>query len=562
MKPHVTVASITFSDGTAITLEPSDIIVVVGPNNSGKSATLRFIRDRFQNENPPSPVISQATLRKIGTLSDVSEWLPTVSRKETDLTSGLKYVAHGVQVWHQHLEHYWLSQDRGFRELSRFFCHMLTADERLQAANPASGIALTRQAPSHPIHYLMINDSLEISISRRFREAFGVDLIVHRNAGSTIPLMCGDRPEPKEGQDRVSFEYIQELEKLPQLETQGDGMRSFAGVLLHTTVGQESVLLIDEPEAFLHPPQARLLGRMLVRDARVDQQLVVATHSGDILRGMLDEKGDKRLRIIRLQRSGSENVCRELSATDIDAYWSDPLLRYSNILDGIFHEKVILCESDSDNRFYAAVLDSIYEGADTRRPDVMFTHCGGKGRMPTAIRALKRLGVPTVAVADFDVLRDENPLRQIIETLGADWAKFKSDWKLVKNSIESKKAELTSDEVKDEIESVLSAVNGPTFPDSGKKNIQAIFRRSSPWSTAKEVGKAYVPSGDASLALNRLLVALRSIGLFIVEVGELEGFDKSVGNHGPAWVNQVLLKDLGSDPTLASARAFVGDLLR
>jgi predicted ATPase len=37
------------------------------------------------------------------------------------------------------------------------------------------------------------------------------------------------------------------------------------------------VTLIDEPEAFLHPPQARRLAQNLVDKTRKDGQLVVAT---------------------------------------------------------------------------------------------------------------------------------------------------------------------------------------------------------------------------------------------------------------------------------------------
>ena len=32
----------------------------------------------------------------------------------------------------------------------------------------------------------------------------------------------------------------------------------------------------------------------------------------------------------------------------------------------------------------------------------------------------------------------------------------------------------------------------------------------------------------------------KQIGLWIVPVGELEGFCKSVGNHGPRWVQEVI----------------------
>ncbi len=47
----------------------------------------------------------------------------------------------------------------------------------------------------------------------------------------------------------------------------------------------------------------------------------------------------------------------------------------------------------------------------------------------------------------------------------------------------------------------------------------------------------------------------------ILEVGEVESFVKSVGNHGPKWVNEVLTKDLKNDPELEQARQFVKHLM-
>ena len=438
---------------------------------------------------------------------------------------------------------------------------MLTAEERLGASNPASSVAITRDPLIHPIHFLQRDDALELRLSNRFREAFGVDLIVHRNAGSEVPLYCGERPLPLAGQDRISLPYVEAMERLPQLQTQGDGMRAFAGILLHTSVGPESVVLVDEPEAFLHPPQARLLGRMLVRDRRPSRQLFVATHSGDVLRGLLDA-GSKKLRVVRLQRSKEATAARELLPTDIEAVWNDPLLRYSNILDGIFHEKVVVCESDADDRFYAAVLDAVYDlrAATTRRPDVMFTHCGGKMRLPMAVRALKSLSVPLAVVADFDVLRDERPLRSIVEALGLPWASVVGDWSVVKKAIDTKKPDLTTSEVSADIQALLASVTETPFPEAAKTKIKEILRRSSPWGTAKQVGKAFIPSGDASKAGERLFALLQSAGLFIVEVGELEGFAKTVPGHGPAWVNEVLKKDLKIDPELAAARKFAEEI--
>jgi hypothetical protein len=419
-----------------------------------------------------------------------------------------------------------------------------------------------RDPSTHPIHFLYRDDGLEKKLSDQFRKAFGVDLIVNRSAGSQIPLHTGERPIPAKGQDRLSTEYVHAVEELPQLQTQGDGMRSFAGVLLYTFVGRESILLVDEPEAFLHPPQAKLLGRMLVADKPDTRQLFVATHSGDFLRGVLDA-GSLSVRVVRIQRKGMKNHVRQLDNAKLKELWGDPLLRYSNILDGLFHEKVIVCESDADARFYSAMADVLGElsANETRRPDVMFVHCGGKDRVPVVVRALHEVDVPVTVVVDFDVLNKERPLRDIVEAAGGDWSVILSDWNIVKLSIDAKKAELSAEEVCADIKEELIKVSGATFPDETIKAIQKIFRRSSPWATAKEVGKNFVPSGNPTLAFERLIKSLMNYGIFVVQVGELEHFARSVGNHGPRWVNEVLKKDLKADPELEDARKFVASIL-
>ena len=51
-------------------------------------------------------------------------------------------------------------------------------------------------------------------------------------------------------------------------------------------------------------------------------------------------------------------------------------------------------------------------------------------------------------------------------------------------------------------------------------------------------------------------------GLFIVPVGELEGFVQTVGNKGPKWVNTVLRqKSLATSPELQVARTFAQKLI-
>lgn len=559
--PRVAIISLTFSDDTKVSISPDDVVLVVGPNNAGKSAALRAIRDKLQGE-AFSPVLQALEIQRTGSAETLRSWLVgwTVRRSGSPVGDPV-FQALGQSVQQSTAYHWWEREGHVLGALSRWFCHFLSAEERLQICKPPGNIALLHADPIHPIHFLQRDDELELRLSAKFRKAFGIDLIVHRNAGNQVPLHVGARPIPGPGKDRVSREFVEELEELPTLDYQGDGMRSFAGVLLSTSVGKESIMLIDEPEAFLHPPQARLLGTTLVQDRHKDRQLFIATHSTDILRGVLDAESPA-VKVLRVQRSGDKNTVRMLDNHRIKELWGDPLLRYSNILDGLFHERVVVCEADSDCRFFAAVLDAVIasKSDDSKRPDLMFTHCGGKSRLPVVVRALREVDVPVNAVADFDVLSEEEPLKSIIGALGIDWASLQKDWQIVKSAVDSKKPDLSTEEVKNEILKVLTDTSTQFFPSKAKTHIQAILRRSSAWAHAKSVGKSFVPPGDPSRACERLLSNLRTGGLFVVEVGELEGFVRTENGHGPKWVNAVLARDLSSDPEIEAARRFVQDL--
>jgi hypothetical protein len=48
----------------------------------------------------------------------------------------------------------------------------------------------------------------------------------------------------------------------------------------------------------------------------------------------------------------------------------------------------------------------------------------------------------------------------------------------------------------------------------------------------------------------------------VVPVGELEGFYKSAGGHGPAWVAEVLKMNLKNDREFDQAKRFVGKILQ
>ncbi len=556
MAARVWISEIKFSDDTTLQFEKNDIVVFVGPNNAGKSASLKEAATLLRTKNNKGKVIKDITIEKEGDETEFFNYLQSHSLIYHGENPHPHYQGFGYNIYEPNARNYWSNCKNGLSELFLLFVNTLSTEQRIQAANPPQNIKLTTQAIQHPIHFLQKDETQEQRFNDYFRQAFGTDLIVHRNAGSEVPLYVGEKPIPKVSEDRVLLSYLRELEKLDLLHEQGDGMRSFVGVLLNAFISNHSILLIDEPEAFLHPPQARLLGKMLAKDLPSVRQLFLATHSEDFLKGLLDAN-IKNLKIIRIQREGTINRVSLLTSLDIDSIWNDSLLRHSNVLNGLFHSGVVICESDSDCRFFSAILSSQFDNTSSVAPDTLFIHCGGKHRIPTAIKALKKLNVPLKVVSDFDVLNNIKPLKEIFEDLGGNWTEIENDWKTVKMEIEQKRPEFLTDDVKQEIEKILNSTEERIFPKVKINEIQKILKKASAWTEAKEVGKAYIPSGSATKAFERIQIKLKEKGFLILEVGELESFVKSVGNHGPKWVSEVLTKDLSTDPELEPARQFV-----
>jgi len=159
----------------------------------------------------------------------------------------------------------------------------------------------------------------------------------------------------------------------------------------------------------------------------------------------------------------------------------------------------------------------------------------------------------------MDVLNDDAVLERIIIALGGDWPAIQAQAHPLKAAIEQHKPWLTSNEVAGGIRKILDkAPSTGEFPKSLRADIDAVFRKASPWDAVKDAGESAIPGGQPTQHYNDLQKLCNDCGLWIVPVGELEGFCKSEGGHGPRWVQQVIEKyDLAKDDKLAPARDFM-----
>lgn len=555
VRPSISFETITFSDGQTMSFEDDEIIVFVGPNNAGKSAALRELKN-WIGMSQPQKVIANATLRKIGTSSDLRAYLEKNSQK-TGEHQNLTFSGIGYGIHHSHLSYFDNVSDR--HPVAPFFSAHVATETRITASNPAGAISLHLDPPSHPIHQMLMDPTLATTISEHFRNAFGEDLIVFRAGGSNFPLYVGKKPDKKLNEDELSKTFVESLlATCVPLQNQGDGMRSFVSVLLYVLVADShSIQFLDEPEAFLHPPQARLLGDYIAKRRRGKSQLFIATHSTDILDGLM-AGGTSKIRIIRIQRDGLVNRVKELSKEKTAAIANDALTRYSGVFKGIFYKHVIITESDGDCQFYSSLLN-IKAIAGDQQPDVLFIHASGKHRMGQLADTLKSLDVPVSVIADFDILNDESAFKNLFEKLGGSWDGVKDNWKVIKTSLEALRPPLNAEQVKSMITDELASIGGlESFPKQTEQAIKKIFQTLSPWDTVKHVGRSAL-RGPSVTHYDKLTIKCADKGLWIVPVGELEGFCRSIqASHGPGFVAKVLEeRDLETDIELEDARTFV-----
>lgn len=514
--PQVFLKNIIFNDGTQLHLNYNSVIVFTGANNSGKSQVLRDVETGLDESNSsPTIVIKDIEYDFLGTIDEATFLKGRFNVKQNGyyemFESGLTFEKSVLRSWWENRTFY--------NGLHLLFIKRLSTECRLTSSN-----ALQRNdhPEQNPIYKLNQNESLAQKLSDYFRQAFGYDLIVNRSDMRTIPLHTGQAPDKTAFTIANQDEYYNQVTKLPKLQEQGDGMRSFASILLDTFTSEYSITLIDEPEAFLHPSQARLLGKMLANNNPDNRQLLISTHSEEFLKGLLDANSEN-VTVIRINRDSNINRMSVLQNDKIKKLWGNPILRYSNILSGLFHEKVVVCESDYDCLFYQAIIDSIYEHKNEIAPDILFTHCGGKTRIKDVVSALKAVNVPVAAICDFDILNASQNFKLITASFGIDWGvELSADMKIIYDSMNAKS----------------SIANNA-------------------WNQIKKVGKAGF-TGNEPVAYEKVEAVCKSAGLFVVPVGEMECFDKTVNREKKDWVHHVLENyNLATEEKLEEARKFV-----
>jgi hypothetical protein len=325
-------------------------------------------------------------------------------------------------------------------------------------------------------------------------------------------------------------------------------MKSLLGLLLPIITAAYPIIIVDEPEAFLHPPQAAKLGTILGSLARDNNvQVILATHDRNILIGLIGSTAP--LSVVRLDRQSSVTRAYRLEPEKISEIWSDPVLRYSHVLDGLFHKLVILAENERDCTFYAAALDAAHEISPLPVPpsEILFVPTGGKDGMAPVALALAKLKVPVVACPDLDMLDDKVKIRRLVEALDGEWDPFDKVYDQCTVYFRQPRQNAVAATVLESVTTLLERTirDNPSrkWDDELREEVRTLTRSGeNPWDELKKHGMGAFPAHLGG-APNRLLSEFESRGIVLVRVGTLESFARGydgMPRKGLGWLRAAL----------------------
>lgn len=554
INPSVVIKKIKFNDNTEIELNNDDIVVFVGANNVGKSRVLKDIKNDILESSSKKVIVDEIEYQDTN-FEEIN--MRNYFKNNFELGPNGYDIAVDVNHTHNYNEHNFQNVKSGDKHFYKVLFSFLSTESRLNM--------------TAPISYSFINDKLRFNVMRKLerdkKNITTLNDIVFSCFGKKIDISegtwqnavyklykFGTKDEIDKSVSADTREARCLLESLENLNDQGDGIRSAVAILASLITTTHSLYLIDEPETFLHPPQARILGRNIV-DLSQNKQCFISTHNIDLLRGML-EKNYARIKIIKINRTDNVNEFYVLDNDSIKVVSDDKNLKYSNILNGLFYNTVVLCENESDCKFYSALLEKIDNDC---YQNTLFCAVGGKDQFKIIIPLLNKLKINFLVIADLDLINNRDKLKDLINSIETNkYNQISSIHNDFLNLFESK----TDDQVKKQSEikeEILSFITDtPYMSDETASKIRQVLKNISHLKLLKNCGKSCLPAGECVQKYNQIINFLNKSNIFVVECGEIERFITEIDGHGSLWVEEVFKKYPTLDePEYSNAKDFI-----
>ena len=167
--PALFVNTIVFNNGEKVDINKNDIVVFVGPNNSGKSQSLKDIYACINNQHR-KVVINDVSLTFQNSDNDLA-FIERCSAHSKNPSSGYIYSGMNYYIYPYHLENNRLVSAH-LQDLSNFFINELKTDNRLSIVYPPN-ILNENESPTHPIHSVKAFPPIEKDFQNFFIKRLG-----------------------------------------------------------------------------------------------------------------------------------------------------------------------------------------------------------------------------------------------------------------------------------------------------------------------------------------------------------------------------------------------------
>ena len=521
------IKNIQLKSGRALDTEKTNvdalpITVFVGPNNSGKSQILREINQFCMdgNDNSNNKIIDRIEFVAIqeNAIEDTINKIKLEPHFNEMVYSDHILVGRNGERQQVPLPEYKNALMNPNARVSQF-CNwylkystlILNGNNRINLINTQSAGNL-QDPPHSSFQMLFRDDEKRAQVRRIIYEAFEKYLVIDpTNLGNLSLRLSTKKPENALEERGIHKEAVDFHKNAMPIDHASDGVKAFTGMVTEMVAGDPSILLMDEPEAFLHPSLAFNLGKEVASImSHSDKRLFVATHSPNFIMGCIQSGAP--VNIVRLTYRDGVATSRILPNADILKLMRNPLLRSVGVLSALFYEFVVVTESDADRAFYQEVNDRLLKFTNKGIPNCLFLNAQNKQTVKTIIKPLRQLGIPVAGIVDIDILKEG----------GSVWSDFLESASLPE--IERQPLAQTRQALKQK------------FTESRRD--------------MKRDGGINILTGQDKEALSNLFQKLAEYGLFVVPNGELESWllNLEATSHGPNWLIQIFEK-MGEDPS-------------
>ncbi|MGN6602905.1 MAG: ATP-dependent nuclease [Ginsengibacter sp.] len=511
-------------------IDLTPITIFVGPNNSGKSRMLleleNYCRSTKANMNNlilESVTFSNLTKEEIESEIIKIEQTPhlnenidrnhiVLAKVSAQNNQAVRIIFHKQGLINEAQNP---NQRQGwYASFLNLYTLRLDGTNRLNLLQEQNAGDLQTTANNHIAH-LFIDNSLRKEVSRVIFEAFGKYYVIDPTKIGTLRVRLSDREPISEREEKGWEKEAIDFHKAALLINEAsDGVKAFSGIITTIFAGDPKIILIDEPEAFLHPALSNKLGKEIGKSLRNSKKrLFVATHSSSFLMGCIQSGAP--LNIVRLTYKNGVATSRILPKDKILHLMRHPLLRSTGVLNGLFFESVIVTESDSDRSFYQEINERLLSENDRRGiNNCLFINAQNKQTVWEIVKPLRELGIPTVGIVDIDVLKEGG---QVFT-------------KLLEGAF-------------------IPPLNHQPLQNQRKSLYDTLNNTGQNWKTA---GGIELLKGEDKEASSNFFNQLDEYGVFVIRKGELESWLKqlNVSGHGSNWLIDIFSK-MGENPDVA-----------